>query len=161
MKITKEIKDDHEFYLWFNGKLIYKKWLKTGNSIICDHGAWGSYTTSSFNDFDLENTPDLIIVRASLKLFSTDEGGRKTAISSGYRPNHVFEYESNERTLYTYIGDIQFNEAEIVNPGDEKEVTVRFLAHQSIEKYLEIGRKWWIHEGSIKIGEATILDITL
>jgi len=27
MKIRKEIKDDNEFYLWFNGQLIFKKWL--------------------------------------------------------------------------------------------------------------------------------------
>ncbi len=32
-------------------------------------------------------------------------------------------------------------------PGEEKTVTVRFLMCQVIEKYLNVGRKWWIQEG--------------
>jgi hypothetical protein len=52
---------------------------------------------------------DLIIVKAHFKLYPTEEGGRKTAIISGYRPNHVFEYKDNSNDLVaTYIGDINF-----------------------------------------------------
>jgi hypothetical protein len=34
---------------------------------------------------------------------------------------------------------------------------VRFLSNQPIEKYLDKGRKWWIHEGERVLGEAIII----
>ena len=33
--ITKEIKDN-QLFVFHNGKLIYKKWLNTGNSIVVE-----------------------------------------------------------------------------------------------------------------------------
>ncbi len=44
-------------------------------------------------------------------------------------------------------------------PGETKEVIVRFLSIQPIDEYLDIGRKWWIHEGPRLIGEAEIIDV--
>ena len=61
MIIKKEITDDNEFYLYFNGKLIYKKWLDQGYSKVFDHFAWGKYTENSITDFDLEETPSELI----------------------------------------------------------------------------------------------------
>ena len=59
------------------------------------------------------------------------------------------------------MGDIQFDQNECIMPGETKEVLVRFLSRQPIDKYLNIGRKWWIHEGLNKIGEAEIIKIEL
>jgi hypothetical protein len=158
MVIRKEITKNNEFYLWMNGKIIYKKWLNNGASKIFDLTAYDKYTYTSITDFDLEETPRLIIVKAEIKMRTTDEGGRKTGFKSGYRPNHVFEYEDGI-VANTYIGDIQFEDQESIMPGEEKIVNVRFLAHQPIEKHLNIGQKWWIHEGPLCIGEAEILEI--
>ncbi len=37
--ITKEVCDD-QLFVFFNGSLIYKKWLKTGQSLVFD--PWGA-----------------------------------------------------------------------------------------------------------------------
>ena len=159
MIIRREIKNDNELYLYFNGKLIYKRWLNLGYGKVFDTYAFGKYTDYSITDFDLEETPELIHVKAKLKLTSTKEGGRKTGIKSGYRPNHVFEYQSNGQFKYSYVGDIQFDENEWILPGETKEVLIRFLSKQPIDEYMNIGRKWWIHEGPNKIGEAEAIEI--
>jgi len=161
MIIRKEIKNDNELYLYFNGKLIYKRWLDLGYGKVFDTHAFGKYTDYSITDFDLEETPDLIHVKANLTMISTDNGGRQTGIKSGYRPNHVFEYQTNGQFKYAYMGDIQFNPNELIMPGETKEVLVRFLSRQPIDEYLNISRKWWIHEGPNRIGEAEIIGIQL
>lgn len=43
MAIHKEIKGD-ELYLWMNGKIIYKRWLKTGHSKVFDIRAYDKKT---------------------------------------------------------------------------------------------------------------------
>ena len=35
-----------------------------------------------------------IVIKAKITFKSTEEGGRKTGIKSGYRPNHAFENQS-------------------------------------------------------------------
>ena len=159
MIIRKEIKDDNELYLWFNGKLIYKRWLNLGYGKVFDHFAYGKYTEQSITDFDLDETPELIHVKANLMLVPTEKGGRNNGIKSGYRPDHVFEYQTNGQFEYAFMGDIQFDENDVIKPGENRIVTVRFLSHQPIEKHLNIGRKWCIHEGPNLIGEAEILGI--
>ena len=109
----------------------------------------------------MEETPPLYLAECSLNLFSKEEGGRDNPIGNGCRPNHVFEYEKDGTLKYTFIGDFQFGENNLLNQGMTKNVTVRFLTHQPIEQYLYIGKKWWIHEGPRKIGEAEIIKIEL
>ncbi|WP_181899514.1 hypothetical protein [Flagellimonas nanhaiensis] len=46
MAYSKEIKND-ELYVYMNGKLIYKRWLKTGQSKIFDVAAYDKYTLKS------------------------------------------------------------------------------------------------------------------
>jgi len=161
MIVRKEIKNDNELYLYFNGKLIYKRWLNLGYGKVFDTQAFNKYTAYSMADFNLEVTPELIHVKSKLTLVPTKKGGRKTGIASGYRPNHVFEYQRNGRFKSTYIGDIQFEKEDCILPGETEVVLVRFLSRQPIDQYMDIGRKWWIHEGARKIGEAEILSIEL
>ena len=49
MIFKKETKDN-ELYVYMNGKLIYKKWLKTGESKIFDLIAYDEYTLKSINE---------------------------------------------------------------------------------------------------------------
>lgn len=44
MSIRKEIKDDNELYVYFNEKLIYKRWLNLGYSKVFDKMAYGKDT---------------------------------------------------------------------------------------------------------------------
>lgn len=49
MAYSKEIHGD-EIYVYMNGKLIYKKWLKTGQSKVFDVMAYDKYTLLSITD---------------------------------------------------------------------------------------------------------------
>ncbi|OQP44253.1 hypothetical protein A4H97_33410 [Niastella yeongjuensis] len=156
MAILKKI-EGNELYLYMNGNLIYKRWLDTGQSKVFDIMAYDKYTLTSIRDLEYENPGELISVKARLKLKSTEEGGRQTGFISGYRPNHVFEYPDDGKLLQTFIGDIILDSQATFEPGEEGEVTVRFLINQPIEKYLEKGRVWWIQEGARQIGQAEII----
>ena len=104
---------------------------------------------------------DIIEVKASLTLYSTKDGGRNTGIKSGYRPNHVFEYEDNSNQYKTtYIGQIEFDKS-LVLPSETHCVKVIFLKHRNIKDFIEVGRVWWIHEGDVKVGEAIITEIVI
>ena len=144
-----------------NGKLIYKRWLNTGQSVVIDKQVFNRYTDFSINDFDLSKTPEFVIIKAKLTLLKTEDGGRKTGIKSGYRPDHVFEFQNNGIFKYAFTGDVQFPNINTILPGEKKIVTVRFLIHQPIDEYLTIGRKWWMVEGPKKIGEAEVLEVTI
>ena len=97
-------------------------------------------------------------IKARLTLFETESGGRKTGIKTGYRPNHVFEY--NEGIFkQTYIGQISFDNQERIMPGETADVEVEFINMLDIKRFISVGRKWWIHEAAKRFGEAEIIEI--
>lgn len=159
MLIHKEIRGN-ELYLYVNGKLIYKRWLATGVSKVFDVMAYSKNTLVSIRDPEQQEKRELISVNALLKLKATKDGGRRTGILSGYRPDHVFEHPENDGILEAYMGDITWYSGLAIEPGEEKAVIVRFLFRPQIEQYLSIGRKWHIHEGPVCIGEAEIINFT-
>jgi len=97
-------------------------------------------------------------IKAKLTLLATEDGGRKTGIRTGYRPNHVFEYE-NGMVRQTYIGRITFDDTEWIMPGDTANVNVEFINMLDIERFINVGQIWWIHEAAKKLGEAEITEI--
>ena len=105
------------------------------------------------------NRQDVILINAKICLMTTEEGGRINGIKSGYRPNHVFIKTEDNTFSQTYIGEIQFDEQEFIELGESKNVTVSFLRLGEIEKYLSIGRKWFIFEGGKFVGEAEIIGM--
>jgi translation elongation factor EF-Tu-like GTPase len=102
---------------------------------------------------------DLIIVKAKITMKTTEDGGRISGFKSGYRPNHVFELPDNLKNLRTYIGDIRFDDQELIEPGETKIVTVRFLKNPEIEKYINVGQKWFINEAARTLGFGEIIEI--
>lgn len=67
MVIHKEILDD-ELYLYMNGRLIYKRWLKTGVSKVFDVMAYDKYTLNSFYDADCnEVTTSSAVSKSNMK----------------------------------------------------------------------------------------------
>jgi len=161
MLITKEISKDNELCLYMNGKLIYKRWLNTGESKVFDVMAYDKYTYTSYTDLDVKDSNYLIHVKAKIRFKTPQEGGRKNGIKNGYRPNHVFEYKEDGELKEAFAGDIQVERNEFIELGKEYKVTVRFLLFQRIEKFMERGRKWWIHEGNRQVGEAEIIDFEM
>ncbi|MEH3112623.1 hypothetical protein [Pedobacter terrae] len=103
-------------------------------------------------------TNDLIIVKAKITMKTTEEGGRQSGFKSGYRPNHLFELPDNFKNSRTYIGDIQFDDQDLIEPGETKIVTVRFLKLPEIEKYILVGQKWFINEAARTLGVGEILE---
>lgn len=156
MGILKEIKD-RQLYLYIDNNLVYKRWLDTGQYTIFHDTIYNNYTLDCNLIYDYRDR--LIIIKAKLKMKTTKGGGRVHGFTSGYRPNHVFEYKDGV-LLRTYIGDIMFEGQPTIEPGEEKIVTVRFSSMQHIEQYLNIGRKWFIHDGGKCVGEAEIIDIS-
>jgi translation elongation factor EF-Tu-like GTPase len=104
-------------------------------------------------------TEDLIIVKAKITMKTTAEGGRQFGFKSGYRPNHVFELPDNMQNLKAYIGDIQFDDQELIEPGETKIVTIRFLNIPQVEKYIKVGQKWFINEAARTLGFGEILEV--
>jgi len=104
-------------------------------------------------------TDDLIIVKAKITMKTTAEGGRQHGFKSGYRPNHVFELPDDLRNLKTYIGDIQFDDQELIEPGETKIVTVRFLKKSQVENYIRVGQKWFINEAAKTLGFGEIIEV--
>jgi len=156
MKVFKKF-ENNELYLYMNGELIYKRWLDTGQSKVFDIMAYDKYTLTSIRDLEYERSEGVFPVKAKLTMKKSEVGGRSSGFFSGYRPNHVFEYKDNGQLLMTFIGEIIFEGQNTIEPGETTEVTVRFLLEQPIEKYLDKGRKWWIHEGSRVVGEAEVI----
>ncbi len=44
------------------------------------------------------------------------------------------------------LGDIQFDDQELIGPGETKIVTVRFLKMPKVKKYIKVGQKWFIND---------------
>ncbi|MCH2045935.1 MAG: hypothetical protein MK212_17595 [Saprospiraceae bacterium] len=161
MAIIKKITEDNELYLYINGKLIYKRWLDAGYSKVFDVMAYDRYTYMSYTDLDVENSAYLIKVSAKIRLYTAAEGGRTEGVQRGYRPKHVFEYEKHGKPLGQFVGDIQFEESQLLELDKEYVVKVRFPINQIIEQFMEKGRKWWLYENSRKVGEGEILEFEL
>ena len=104
-------------------------------------------------------TNDLIIVKAKIYLKTTKEGGRIGGIKSGYRPNHAFEQPKDIRNIKTFIGDIQFDDQEFIEPGETKILTVRFLRNETVEKFIAVGQKWFIYEVPRLVAEGEIVEV--
>jgi translation elongation factor EF-Tu-like GTPase len=100
-----------------------------------------------------------IVIKAKITFKSTEEGGRKTGIKSGYRPNHAFEKPVNIKLLRAYIGEIIFDYKEFIQPGETNDVTVSFLKVPEIEKFMKVGQKWFIYEPPILIAEGELIEI--
>ncbi|MFE2864671.1 hypothetical protein [Sphingobacterium multivorum] len=145
---------ENELHLYINNKLVYKRRLDTDELEIFDSAVYKKYRLASQEELLAVN--GMLIVKAKIKLTSTENGGRKTGIISGYRPNHVFEYTSEAKVYQFFTGDINF-EGEKLMPGEETIATVRLHLTKQVEKYLTKGRKWWLYEVPNLIGEAEIL----
>ena len=73
MAYRKEIKDN-ELYLYMDGKLIYKKWLKTGQSKVFDIMAYDKYTLASISkDGKSRKRMDIADLYAELKTMAVPD----------------------------------------------------------------------------------------
>jgi len=95
-------------------------------------------------------------VRAVLSLRTEDNGGRRTGIRSGYRPNHNFGDSDNRRF---YVGQVNFGNTELINPGESREVLIEFLRGPGLTEVLKVGVTWRIQEGPKFVATARVLEV--
>lgn len=97
-----------------------------------------------------------IVVRANLTPLPTEEGGRRSGVRSGYRPNHNVGGPDDREF---YVGQVDFSSDDLIGLGDLREVLVRFISGPGLQEKLQVRRSWRIQEGSRLVGEATVLEV--
>lgn len=98
-------------------------------------------------------------VNARLKLYS-GPGKRAQPICSGYRPTFwsvsvsgEYGFDGPGRTS----GNINIRDVEIIQPGEEKMVTITFVTEEILGADIGVGSLVYFAEGREALGEAVIL----
>ena len=97
-----------------------------------------------------------IDVEAEVTLLPSEESGRKTGITSGYRPNHNFGSAEN---MDFRIGQITVPQDRWIEPGKSKDVLIKFLMPEDQPISLMSGLTWRIQEGIRHVGNGKILKV--
>jgi translation elongation factor EF-Tu-like GTPase len=95
--------------------------------------------------------PDFI---AKLKFFTSEQGGRRTAAKSGYRPQVKFDFTEMQTS-----GQQIFIDREIVNPGETVIAEITLLSPQLFLNQLWPGMEYEFREGPNIIGTGEIIEI--
>jgi hypothetical protein len=85
-----------------------------------------------------------------LALFPSAESGRKTPISSGYRPNH-----KHPLTGEYFMGQFTLNDS--IAPGETALAHVRVTAHPAQIAALQVFGSWTIWEGPHHVGSVRVV----
>ena len=96
-----------------------------------------------------------VFVRAEIKFLSSEEGGRKTPVTSRYRPNHVILPSK----IGTSIGQIMFEGDQWVNPGEEVEAEIQFMNFAALVDHIKKGFEWDIYEGPRLVAKAKVIEV--
>src|SRR5690242_14723577 len=92
-------------------------------------------------------------VEATIRLLSTAEGGRKTPVVPGYRPNHLVREDYLTTGIHDYL------DADSVQPGATATATITFVTPEVYPASLWIGKVINVQEGGHIVGYATITKI--
>lgn len=91
---------------------------------------------------------------ASLQYKTTEEGGRKTFASSGYRPHIKFSFDEYMTSgMQTFLG------TEIVLPGESVFAIIRILSAEYFEGKLYENLEFDFREGTHIVGTGKITKI--
>jgi hypothetical protein len=91
---------------------------------------------------------------ASLTYRTTEQGGRKTAAKSGYRPQVKFDFTEMQTS-----GQQTFIDREFVFPGDSVDAEIKILSVEFFANSLTEGMNFEFREGSTIIGTGKIKHI--
>jgi hypothetical protein len=94
-------------------------------------------------------------IRARLRLLTTEEGGRRTPIVSGYRSCWSFP---NELTNDMHDGPLTIEEASNLGLGEEATVRLHPLSPEYWPR-IGPGRKLGMHEGAKLVGTAIVVEV--
>ena len=91
---------------------------------------------------------------AELTYFTTEQSGRKTPATSGYRPQVKFDFTEKQTS-----GQQIFIDKEIVYPGDKVLAKIKVLSPHFFADNLEDGMKFEFREGATIIGTGELKNI--
>jgi hypothetical protein len=97
-----------------------------------------------------------LTVRASVTLLPSVERGRRTDNIVRWRPNHNSGQPDGGSF---YVGQFEIDSGEMIEPGETKNVLVRFIDGPGLRDNLVPGRSWRIQEGPNLVGTATVLEV--
>lgn len=103
----------------------------------------GYYLTISLSDFT-----------ATIHLLSTEEGGRRSSVMSGYRPSIKFQFDDYLTTGYQI-----FKDKDLINPGETTIADIKIISKDYFAGKLKEGMLFDIFEGNHKVGEGSIITI--
>jgi hypothetical protein len=98
-----------------------------------------------------DTKPDFI---ANIHYYSTEDGGRKGFVLSGYRSQIKFPFNKN-----MISGEQIFIENDKVCPGEKVTVQITILDHTQFRKSLSVGTIFKIYEGLHEVAEGEIVEI--
>jgi translation elongation factor EF-Tu-like GTPase len=92
-------------------------------------------------------------IEADIRFVSTENGGRRSAAMSGYRPNHDFGVGKKMDASHEYVG------RESVAPGETARTNMWLLAPLCEEISLHAGMKFTVREGMQVVGHGIVTRI--
>lgn len=99
-------------------------------------------------------------IRARVRFLSSEEGGRKGPVVSGYRPPLDFGIRRHDGERVYSDGILVLEDREEVLPGEECLVRIRLLHPELLQNALSQGQEFGVTEGPRRvIGHGTILEI--
>jgi translation elongation factor EF-Tu-like GTPase len=96
---------------------------------------------------------DPIVVEAEIRLLSADEGGRSQPLTRAFRPNHNFG-GPEDRNMF--VGQVELPENDAWQPGESRDLMVRFLNVHGLAEKLKVGAEWRLQEGRRLVAVGTI-----
>jgi hypothetical protein len=144
---------DGEHSFGENQQEFFKIFNEKGN-LISNCGELEAAAYDYFCDNKLEIEQSNCDFIAILTYKTTDDGGRKTAARTGYRPQIKFGFTDMETS-----GQQTFIERELVFPGETVEAEIRLLSPEIFYGKLKYNIKFEFREGDKVIGTGKIKHI--
>jgi hypothetical protein len=110
----------------------------------------------SFRDLMYTDRRDPLNVRASVTLLPEIRRGRRSDSEVHWRPNHNFGPPEGRDF---YIGQVEFEATEVLEPGQTCIASVRFLDGPGLSENLVPSRSWRIQEGPTLVATATVIEV--
>ncbi|MDH5379722.1 MAG: hypothetical protein OEW75_02650 [Cyclobacteriaceae bacterium] len=140
----------------FNGQNAWQ--LEAGSSMaelieistrFCNESDIDKIIDNILNHYNKEfNKVDFI---AELQYLTTEEGGRKTPVKSGYRPQVKFDFDEMQTS-----GQQTFINKEWVNPGEHIKAKIKIVSPDHFAHTLSEGMAFEFREGATTIGTGKI-----
>ena len=128
--------------------------IEDENGIELSGGEIESYAWEYFHNNKLEVDNSQADFIATLTYNSAQQGGRKTAVKSGYRPQMKFDFEEKQTS-----GQQTFIDRELVFPGETVEAEMKIISVEYFTNKLSEKMKFEFREGATVIGTGIIKHI--